>query len=152
MVRLVGLYHSSRGAHTAFLKMGQVARPGSYLVNLIHYEDAASIAVSALSHRGPDGVPLRGELLLGADGVPVTFRDMMDAVAKSGRFEGGVEFTEADEPQQGKRVGNGGCRVAMGWRFWNAACVVGVRVCLYVQGKCEVCVFVFSAEMAGCGV
>ena len=43
---------------------------------------------------------------MGADGVPVTFRDMMDATLRSGKFQGQVTFTEADEPQRGKRVSN----------------------------------------------
>lgn len=46
VVRLVGLYHCNRGAHTFFLKMKEVARPGGYVVNLIHYEDAARLAMS----------------------------------------------------------------------------------------------------------
>lgn len=49
MVRLVGLYHCQRGAHTFFLKMKEVARPGGYVVNLIHYEDAARLAMSVSS-------------------------------------------------------------------------------------------------------
>ena len=35
-----------RGAHTFFLKQGQVARWGGYNVNLIHYEDAAGLCVA----------------------------------------------------------------------------------------------------------
>ncbi len=51
VVRLVGLYHSLRGAHTFFLRAGQVDRWGGYTINLIHYEDAASLclAVRAMS-------------------------------------------------------------------------------------------------------
>ena len=46
MVRLVGLYHAARGAHTYFLKVKEVPRWGGYTVNLLHYEDAASLALS----------------------------------------------------------------------------------------------------------
>lgn len=35
-----------RGAHTFFLKQGEVARWAGYTVNLIHYEDAASLIVA----------------------------------------------------------------------------------------------------------
>lgn len=35
-----------RGAHTFFLRQGQVSRWGGYTVNLIHYEDAASLCVA----------------------------------------------------------------------------------------------------------
>lgn len=44
MLRLVGLYHTYRGAHTFFMRAKEVQRPGDYVVNLIHYEDAARLA------------------------------------------------------------------------------------------------------------
>ncbi len=46
VVRLVGLYHANRGAHTYFLKLGKVSRPPTYTVNLIHYEDAADLCLA----------------------------------------------------------------------------------------------------------
>ena len=46
VVRLVGLYHSLRGAHTFFLRMGEVDRWGGYIINLIHYEDAAALCLA----------------------------------------------------------------------------------------------------------
>ena len=45
MARLVGLYHCQRGAHTYFLKVGEVPRWGGYTVNLLHYEDASSLCM-----------------------------------------------------------------------------------------------------------
>jgi hypothetical protein len=57
VLRLVGLYHCQRGAHTYFLKVKDVPRPGAYVVNLIHYEDAARLSMS---------VRLRAALLGGA--------------------------------------------------------------------------------------
>ena len=35
-----------RGAHTFFLRTGEVPRWGGYTVNLIHYEDAASLSAA----------------------------------------------------------------------------------------------------------
>ena len=46
VVRFVGLYHAQRGAHTYFLRVRDVQRPGNSVVNLLHYEDAARLAVS----------------------------------------------------------------------------------------------------------
>lgn len=46
VVRLVGLYHSSRGPHVAFLRMGESQMCGASIMNLLHYEDAASLAVA----------------------------------------------------------------------------------------------------------
>lgn len=37
-----------RGAHTFFLRQGEVPRWGGYTVNLIHYEDAAGLCLAAL--------------------------------------------------------------------------------------------------------
>lgn len=46
VVRLAGLYHAQRGAHTYFLRAGRVQRAGDAVVNLVHYEDAARLAVA----------------------------------------------------------------------------------------------------------
>lgn len=46
VVRLAGLYHADRGAHPFFFRKGEVARRGESIINLIHYEDGASIAVA----------------------------------------------------------------------------------------------------------
>ena len=35
-----------RGAHTFFIRQVKVARWGGYTVNLIHYEDAASLSIA----------------------------------------------------------------------------------------------------------
>lgn len=51
MVRLVGLYHALRGAHTFFLRAGSVERWGGYIINLIHYEDAASLCLAVRARR-----------------------------------------------------------------------------------------------------
>lgn len=72
MVRLVGLYHAQRGAHTYFLKVGQVPRPGDNIVNLLHYEDAARLAVAVLAGQGQG--PYRGRVFMGCDNHPITFR------------------------------------------------------------------------------
>jgi hypothetical protein len=75
VVRLVGLYHAHRGAHTFFLKQGTVARPGDNIVNLLHYEDAASLAVAVLDGAGRGGTgAYRGQVFIGCDNHPITFR------------------------------------------------------------------------------
>eukprot|EP00193_Tetraselmis_chui_P021085 CAMPEP_0177796682 /NCGR_PEP_ID=MMETSP0491_2-20121128/26904_1 /TAXON_ID=63592 /ORGANISM="Tetraselmis chuii, Strain PLY429" /LENGTH=290 /DNA_ID=CAMNT_0019319611 /DNA_START=24 /DNA_END=893 /DNA_ORIENTATION=- len=106
VVRLVGLYHAQRGAHTFFLKKGEVERWGGYCINLIHYEDAASLAVAALQGG------TRGQLYVGCDGVPVTLEEMMQAVAGCGNFEGSCTFTGEAGGDSGKRMSNGKTRAA----------------------------------------
>ena len=48
-----------RGAHTHFLRMGKVERWGGTVLNLLHYEDAASLCLAvrpAADSRGPHDV------------------------------------------------------------------------------------------------
>lgn len=52
------------GAHTFFLKQGEVQRWGGYTVNLIHYEDAARLALAALQARRASLLCLLPRLLL----------------------------------------------------------------------------------------
>jgi len=114
VVRLVGLYHAQRGAHTYFLKVGQVPRPGDNLVNLLHYEDAAALAVAVLAGAGASA-PYRGRVFLGCDNHPVTFRDMMDACTSSGVFKGSVTWMQPDQgPNKSKRTDNSATRAALG--------------------------------------
>ncbi|PSC68244.1 NAD(P)-binding domain [Micractinium conductrix] len=116
VVRLVGLYHAQRGAHTFFLRQGEVQRWGGYLVNLIHYEDAAGLCCVVLRGQGaPAGAPYRGRVFLGCDGVPVTFEDMMAATLDSGAFSGSVTFTGPEGPVKGKRMSNPATRKQLQW-------------------------------------
>ena len=69
-----------RGAHTFFLRQGDVPRWGGYTVNLIHYEDAAALCLAVLQGTGagtPEGgggaQHHRSRTFLGCDGAPVTF-------------------------------------------------------------------------------
>jgi len=88
VVRLVGLYHSQRGAHTFFLKKQEVPRWGGYTINLLHYEDAAELCFRILQG-GRTGAPFREEIFLGCDGTPITLEDMMAATLASGAYGGG---------------------------------------------------------------
>jgi nucleoside-diphosphate-sugar epimerase len=94
VLRLVGLYHAARGPHTFFIKMGEVARYGGYVVNMLHYEDAARIAMAVLTGQGSEGeAGWKGQVFVGADGNPLTFQEMVDACFASGLFSGSVKFT-----------------------------------------------------------
>lgn len=116
VVRLVGLYHRSRGAHTFFLKQGEVARWGGYTVNLIHYEDAAGITAAILSGQGNEsGSMYRGRIFLGCDGEPLTFRQMMDSIESSGVLSGHVEFTGTEGPVKGKCMTNEATKQQLQW-------------------------------------
>ena len=47
VVRLAGLYTLDRGPHTFWLKNGTVTSNADGLVNTLHYDDAARVAVAA---------------------------------------------------------------------------------------------------------
>lgn len=47
VVRLAGLYLSDRGPHTFWLRNGTVDAPATGTLNMLHYEDAAGVAVAA---------------------------------------------------------------------------------------------------------
>jgi nucleoside-diphosphate-sugar epimerase len=117
VLRLVGLYHSNRGAHTFFARQQEVARPGKYVVNLLHYEDAASLAVAILKGAGsPGGEPYRSRVFLGCDNHPITFENMMAAVFDSGVMSGSVTFTgDVVTGGAGKSVNNDATRQQLGW-------------------------------------
>ncbi|BDA51136.1 hypothetical protein COCOBI_18-0110 [Coccomyxa sp. Obi] len=114
VVRLAGLYHAQRGAHTFFLRMGKVGRWAGYTVNLIHYEDAADLSAAILRGDGNSNF-YRGRVFLGADGVPLTFQEMMDATLASGAYEGAIEFTGSESAVKGKRLNASATRGALQW-------------------------------------
>lgn len=116
VVRLVGLYHRTRGAHTFFLKQGEVPRWGGYTVNLIHYEDAAGLTGAVLRGQGSqDGAAYRGKVFLGCDNVPVTFEDMMKGIEASGELPGKATFTGPASAVKGKRMNNDMTRKQLQW-------------------------------------
>ncbi len=116
VIRLVGLYHRTRGPHTFFLKQGEVARWGGYLVNMIHYEDAASLCMAALMGKGSTDRIYRSEIFVGCDDAPVTFEDMMAAVETSGVLPGKAVFTEKEGSSNlGKIVSNTRTREQLEW-------------------------------------
>lgn len=127
VLRLAGLYHAQRGAHTFFLRMGTVDRWGGYTVNLLHYEDAASLAEAVLSGAGLSSgssgstappSSWRSRAFLGTDGAPITFQDMCDAAVASGVYKTSspVKFTADKAPatSRGKLMSNAATREALG--------------------------------------
>ncbi|KAK9802050.1 hypothetical protein WJX73_006937 [Symbiochloris irregularis] len=114
VLRLAGLYHADRGPHTFFLKQGTVQRWPGYLVNLIHYEDAARLCHAVLQHSGCDE-PFQKRVFLGTDGSPLTFQTMIDATVASGCYEGSAELVGPEGGSKGKQLSNAATREALGW-------------------------------------
>ncbi|XP_024026974.1 uncharacterized protein LOC21391829 [Morus notabilis] len=109
VVRLAGLYKADRGAHTYWLEKGTVESRPDHILNLIHYEDAASLSVTILKKK------LRGRIFLGCDNHPLSRQEVMDLVNKSGKFSKKFEaFTGRNDPL-GKRLNNSKTRQELGW-------------------------------------
>ncbi|KAK3244368.1 hypothetical protein CYMTET_46013 [Cymbomonas tetramitiformis] len=110
VVRLAGLYHATRGAHMYFLKMGEVPSKGDSLVNLIHYKDAATLSVAALSSG------FKEQTFMGCDNSPVTKIEMMEAVYASGRYEDDKCTFTITEGNPGRRMNNNATRLLLTWQ------------------------------------
>ncbi|KAL5157539.1 hypothetical protein HKD37_15G042234 [Glycine soja] len=116
VLRLSGLYISfskfSLLGFQLFIHLGEKgiveSRP-DHILNLIHYEDAASLSVAILKKQ------FRGRIFLGCDNHPLSRQEVMDLVYKSGKFSKKFEkFTGTDDPL-GKRLNNSRTRQEVGW-------------------------------------
>ncbi|XP_007035479.2 PREDICTED: uncharacterized protein LOC18603437 [Theobroma cacao] len=109
VVRLAGLYKLDRGAHFYWLQKGTVDCRPDHILNLIHYEDAASLSVTILKKK------LRVQIFLGCDNHPLSRQEVMDLVEKSGKFSKKFEaFTGTSDPL-GKKLNNTKTRQELGW-------------------------------------
>ncbi|XP_062108536.1 uncharacterized protein LOC133819340 [Humulus lupulus] len=109
VVRLAGLYTADRGAHSYWLSKGTVDSRPDHVLNLIHYEDAASLSVAIMKKR------LRGRIFLGCDNHPLSRQELMDLVNNSGKFSKKFEaFTGTSDPL-GKKLNNSKTRQEIGW-------------------------------------
>ncbi|KAK3039021.1 hypothetical protein RJ639_027506 [Escallonia herrerae] len=102
-------YQADRGAHVYWLHKGIVETRPDHILNLIHYEDAASLSVAILKKK------LRGRIFLGCDNHPLSRQEVMDLVDRSGKFDRKFErFTGTNDPL-GKKLNNSKTREEIGW-------------------------------------
>ncbi|KAL3505786.1 hypothetical protein ACH5RR_031168 [Cinchona calisaya] len=102
-------YKVDRGAHMYWLKKGTCDIRPDHILNLIHYEDAASLSVVILKKK------LQGRIFLGCDNHPLCRQEVMDLVERSGKFSQKFEgFTGTDDPL-GKKLNNSKTRSELGW-------------------------------------
>ena len=79
---LLSFFRRDRGPHTFWLKNGTVNSNPDGIVNMLHYEDAASAAIAAVL-RGAAGTAY-----LAADDEPLTREEICKSALASGRFPG----------------------------------------------------------------
>lgn len=81
---MAGLYTLERGAHSFWLNSGKdVTGRADGIINLLHYDDAASVALAALK-AGPDVVQGRNFLI--SDSHPLTRQQICESAMKSKLF------------------------------------------------------------------
>ncbi|KAI6683955.1 hypothetical protein NL676_029868 [Syzygium grande] len=98
-----------RGAHSYWLEKGTVEVRPDHILNLIHYEDAASLSVAIMEKK------LRNRIFLGCDNHPLSRQEVMDIVEKSGKFSKKFQsFTGTNDPL-GKKLNNSKTRAEIGW-------------------------------------
>ncbi|XP_010551053.1 PREDICTED: uncharacterized protein LOC104821766 [Tarenaya hassleriana] len=109
VLRLAGLYTADRGAHTYWLSKGTVDARPDHILNLIHYEDAASLAVAIMKKKP------RGRIFVGCDNHPLSRQEVMDLVAQSGKYDKKFEAFTSNNGPLGKKMNNSKTRAEIGW-------------------------------------
>ena len=116
-LRLAGLYLLQRGAHSFWLGMDKPIQGNpDGLINLLHYDDAASACLAALK-AGPN--VCRGKTFLISDGQPQTRRQICESALKSTIYRDRTMPTFASEPdptQSGKRYDGSFSNQALQWK------------------------------------
>lgn len=80
-LRLAGLYTLERGAHSFWLNSGKdVSGPADGIINLLHYDDAASACLAALR---VGSKVVQGRTFLVSDGNPLTRKQICESAMKA---------------------------------------------------------------------
>ncbi|KAB1214054.1 hypothetical protein CJ030_MR5G017317 [Morella rubra] len=109
VIKLNYVHKADRGAHAYWLEKGTVEVRPDHILNLIHYEDAASLSVAILKKK------FRGRIFLGCDNHPLSRQEVMDLVTKSGKFSKKFEGFTGTGDALGKRLNNSKSREEIGW-------------------------------------
>ena len=114
VIRLGGLYTEESGAHNYWLKGGEFPAKPNGLINLIHYDDAASSVIKCLEN--PEKV--KGQIFLVSDGVPISRQEIVNAAGASSKYSGmhsKVKFT-GGEDIDGKKYDSTKIRTLLDWK------------------------------------
>ncbi|WZY92002.1 hypothetical protein YC2023_064331 [Brassica napus] len=99
----------TRGAHNYWLNKETVDARPDHILNLIHYEDAASLAVAIMKRKAG------GRIYLGCDNHPLSRQEVMDLMDQSGKYDKKFKgFTSTSGPL-GKKLNNSRTRAEIGW-------------------------------------
>jgi nucleoside-diphosphate-sugar epimerase len=101
-LRLAGLYTLERGAHSFWLNSGKdVSGRADGIINLLHYDDAASACLAALK---AGSKVVKGRNFLISDSHPLTRQQICESAMKAKLFQGKKmpQFVGADSDPIGK--------------------------------------------------
>ncbi|CAF1809859.1 unnamed protein product [Brassica napus] len=97
------------GAHTYWLSKETIDARPDHILNIIHYEDAASLAVAIMKKKAG------GRIFLGCDNHPLSRQEVMDLMDQSGKYDKKFKgFTSTSGPL-GKKLNNSRTRAEIGW-------------------------------------
>lgn len=111
-----GLYNDRRGPHSYWMKLAQENKPvdgnANSFVNMLHYEDAAGVAIALLA-----GERRRGEAFIASDEAVITRRGICEAAIASKLFTDASmpQFTQEDGPI-GKRCDSSKSKATLRWK------------------------------------
>ncbi|KAG2289895.1 hypothetical protein Bca52824_049499 [Brassica carinata] len=108
-VLITPLSSETRGAHTYWLSKETIDARPDHILNIIHYEDAASLAVAIMKKKAG------GRIFLGCDIHPLSRQEVMDLMDQSGKYDKKFKgFTSTSGPL-GKKLNNSRTRAEIGW-------------------------------------
>lgn len=111
VIRLAGLYSLERGAHQYWCRTGKVAAGPDGVLRLLHYDDAASVVVTAIS---ADHDVVAGQRFIATDGTPVSRKQIIDA-AREHPMYAGFDMPTFGEGGASKRLNNNWSKARLGW-------------------------------------
>jgi len=86
-LRLAGLYNLDRGAHNFWITKGRVSGSPDGIINLLHYDDAASACLAALKRQWQDPTAAASNadqrIFLLSDGHPMTRREICQSALQA---------------------------------------------------------------------
>ncbi|XP_006645894.1 uncharacterized protein LOC102703541 [Oryza brachyantha] len=110
VLRLVGLYKRDKGPHVFWLSKGTLDSRPDHILNLIHYEDAASLAIAIMKKRP------RARVFVGCDNQPLSRQEIMDLVNRSAKFDTKFQGFTGTYGPLGKSMENSKTRAQIGWQ------------------------------------
>ena len=88
-LRLAGLYNLERGAHHFWITQGQVSGRPDGMINLLHYDDAASACLAAIKRSVQlQLLPADQRIFLLSDGHPLTRRGICQSALQARLYQG----------------------------------------------------------------